>query len=101
MCSIGWACPRHFALISGVPPSHVGVAWGPREAASRQDREAAHSHGRLWVWWWSVGGVVGLLDGGATAAAVGDLVAVGAGLFADLGEPGAPPTEKFATLIVK
>ena len=45
------------------------------------------------MWWWSVGGVVGLLDGGATAAAVGDLVAVGAGLFADLGEPGAPPTE--------
>lgn len=35
---------------------------------------------------WSVGGVVGLLDGGADAAAVGDLLAVGAGPFADLGE---------------
>jgi len=35
--------------------------------------------------WSSVCGVVGLLDGGTNAAAVGDLVSVGAGPFADLG----------------
>jgi hypothetical protein len=35
---------------------------------------------------WLVGGVVGLLDGGADPAAVGDLVAVGSGPFADLRE---------------
>ena len=37
-----------------------------------------------WVWC-LVRGVLGRLDGGADAAAVGDLVAVGAGPLADLG----------------